>query len=102
MKKTLFILGLLFLTQVGFAEDSEKNIKQVSKNLISKAKAANDRAIKLKNEWRDARKLIKKAKKLHKNKKYKEAIKASKNALNQANMSIQQYNKQKRSFRFFE
>ncbi len=93
---------MFFVTQIGFAEEPIKDIKQLSKNLMAKAKAANDRAIKLKNEWRDTKKLIKKAKNLHKNKKYKESIEFSKKALNQASMSIQQHNKQKNSFQFFE
>ena len=75
---------------------------KLSQNIISKAKAANDRAKKLKNEWRDTRKLIKKAKAVHKKKNYEESIRLATEALNQANMAIEQHNKQKNSYRFFE
>lgn len=102
MKKLLIIFILVFTTHIGLAEQPVKNNKKLSQDFISKAKSANDRAIKLKNEWRDTRKLIKKAKKAHKNKKYKESMKFSKEALNQANMAIQQHNRQKNSYHFFE
>ena len=62
----------------------------------------NNRVKKVKNEWRDTSKLIKKAKKSHKNKDYKKSIFYSKKALNEAKMAMEQYKKQKDSYRFIE
>ena len=57
---------------------------------------------KLKNEWRGTGKLIKKAKNFHKKKNYTKSIELATEALNQANMAIQQHNKQKNSYHYFE
>ena len=62
----------------------------------------NSKVIKLKNEWRDTRKLIKQANKAHNKKNYKKAIVFSKKALNEAKMALEQYKSQKDNYRFFE
>ncbi|GIS46689.1 MAG: hypothetical protein Ct9H90mP18_10210 [Gammaproteobacteria bacterium] len=49
--------------------------------MIKKAQATNKIAIKLKNEWRDTRKLIKSAKKAHANKDYAKALELAEEAL---------------------
>ena len=75
-------------------------LEEKSSALIKEAKSTNKIAIKLKNEWRDVRKLIKKASKAHTNKDYKKSINFAEQALNQAKMSIEQHNKQKDNYRF--
>ncbi len=102
MKKLLVLFLLLFTTQFVLAEKTGKTSEQMSQALISKAKSANDRAKKLKNEWRGTRKLIKSAKSFHKNKNYTKSIELAAEALNQANMAIEQHNKQKDSYHYFE
>tara|TARA_B100000214_G_C23590572_1_gene456125 strand:- start:204 stop:512 length:309 start_codon:yes stop_codon:yes gene_type:complete len=77
-------------------------LEEKSSALIKEAKSTNKIAIKLKNEWRDVRKLIKKASKAHTNKDYKKSINFAEQALNQAKMSIEQHNKQKDNYRFLD
>jgi len=101
MKKFLILILVFFLHNISLAETIEYN-KNTSKDFITKAKSANAKAKKLKNEWRQPRKLIKKASAAHKNKDYKKSIKLAKEALNQALMSIEQHNSQKEYYRFFE
>ena len=77
-------------------------LEEKSSALIKEAKSTNKVAIKLKNEWRDVRKLIKKASKAHADKEYKKSINFAEQALNQAKMSIEQHNKQKDNYRFLD
>tara|TARA_B100000886_G_C20376348_1_gene471922 strand:- start:912 stop:1220 length:309 start_codon:yes stop_codon:yes gene_type:complete len=77
-------------------------LEEKSSALIKEAKSTNKIAIKLKNEWRDVRKLIKKASKAHTNKDYEKSINFAEQALNQAKMSIEQHNKQKDNYRFLD
>ena len=100
MKKTICSILLVFCFSV-YADDSVKFSKQESERIISQAKIANGKAIKLKNEWRGTRKLIKKAKSEHEKKNYKVSIKLAKEALNQAKMAIQQH-KSQQDYRFFD
>tara|TARA_Y100000590_G_scaffold453141_1_gene597615 strand:+ start:482 stop:790 length:309 start_codon:yes stop_codon:yes gene_type:complete len=102
MKKLLILFIFLCATQFALAEKVDRSNEQMSQTLITKAKSANDRAKKLKNEWRGTGKLIKKAKNFHKKKNYTKSIELATEALNQANMAIQQHNKQKNSYHYFE
>ena len=80
--------------------DNNQSVK--SDQMIKKAQAKNKVAIKLKNEWRDTRKLIKSAKKAHSNKNYVKALKLAEEALNQATMAVEQHNSQKDKYRFLD
>ena len=71
MKKTIFFALLCVLSLNLAYADSNQSMK--SDQMIKKAQATNKIAIKLKNEWRDTRKLIKSAKKAHANKDYAKA-----------------------------
>ena len=51
---------------------------------------------------RDTKKIIKKAKKAHDKKDYKKSTVLAKKALNEANMAIEQYEKQKDNYRFLD
>ena len=57
-----------------------------SSKIIKEAEINYKKALKLKNAWRDTKKIIKQAKK----------------ALNEANMAIEQYEKQKDNYRFLD
>ena len=52
------------IPEEGYAFVKWKN-RKLSKKLLSEARSMNSKVIKLKNEWRDTRKLIKKANKAH-------------------------------------
>ncbi len=101
MKKVFSLIILLILAQTVYAAGATPP-KLVSAKLIKEAKYANKVAIKLNNEWRDIRKLIKKATKAHSNKDYKNSILFAEQALHQAKMSIEQHNKQKNNVRFLD
>ena len=100
MKKTIFftLVCVLSLSLV-FANDNQ-SVK--SDQMIKKAQAKNKVAIKLKNEWRDTRKLIKNAKKAHSKKNYVKALELAEEALNQATMAVEQHNSQKDKYRFLD
>ena len=100
MKKTIFFALLCVLSLNLAYADSNQSMK--SDQMIKKAQAKNKIAIKLKNEWRDTRKLIKSAKKAHANKDYAKALELAEDALNQATMAVEQYNSQKDKYRFLD
>lgn len=100
MKKTIFF-ALLCILSVSLVY-ADKNQSMESDQMIKKAQATNKIAIKLKNEWRDTRKLIKSAKKAHANKDYAKALELAEEALNQATMAVEQHNSQKDKYRFLD
>ena len=100
MKKTIFFAILCVLSLNLTYADSNQSMK--SDQMIKKAQAKNKIAIKLKNEWRDTRKLIKSAKKAHANKDYTKALELAEEALNQATMAVEQHNSQKDKYRFLD
>ncbi len=100
MKKIILIF--LFFTITNPLAYADSNMSSKSEEMIKKAQAKNKAAIKLKNEWRDTRKLIKKAKNEHSNKNYKKSLKLAEEALNQATMAIEQHNSQKNKYRFLD
>ncbi|MBK46827.1 MAG: hypothetical protein CMD82_03120 [Gammaproteobacteria bacterium] len=81
---------------------SAESLKDKASAVIKEAKSTNKKAIKLKNEWRDVRKLIKAAVKAHSEENYQKSMDLAEEALNQAKMSIEQYNKQKDNYRFLD
>ncbi len=93
------ILACLISSSFAFADT---DLSSKSEDMIKKAQAKNKVAIKLKNEWRDTRKIIKKAKKAHSNKNYSKSLKLAEEALNQATMAIEQHNAQKNKYRFLD
>ena len=100
MKKTIFFAILcVLLVSLVYADNNQS---MESDQMIKKAQATNKIAIKLKNEWRDTRKLIKSAKKAHANKDYTRALELAEEALNQATMAVEQHNSQKDKYRFLD
>ena len=100
MKKTILLALLCVLSLSLVYADSNESVN--SDQMIKKAQAKNKVAIKLKNEWRDTRKLIKSAKKAHANKDYVKALELAEEALNQATMAVEQRNSQKDKYRFLD
>ena len=74
MKKFISVILVIFLTQSAYAADEIISDRKLSKKLLSEARSMNSKVIKLKNEWRDTRKLIKKANKAHNKKNYEQSI----------------------------
>ena len=101
MKNIFFIIVLFYNLITPYSAHAE-SLEQKSNTLIKEAKTTNKTAIKLNNEWRDVRKLIKQATKAHAEKKYEKSINLASQALNQAQMSIEQHNKQKDNYRFLD
>lgn len=104
LKKMKIISYILIIILHFFSENLalSNTLEEKSSALIKEAKSTNKVAIKLKNEWRDVRKLIKKASKAHADKNYEKSINFARQALNQAKMSIEQHNKQKNNYRFLD
>ena len=102
MKKFISVILAIFLTQSVYAADEVISDRKLSEKLLSEARSVNSKVKKLKNEWRNTRKLIKQAKKAHNKKNYEKAISFSKRALNEAKMALEQYKSQKNNYRFFE
>ena len=73
-----------------------------SSKIIKEAEINYKKVLKLKNAWRDTKKIIKNAKKAHTKKDYKKSTILAKKALNEANMALEQYEKQKDNFRFLD
>ncbi|MBS82913.1 MAG: hypothetical protein CMD65_02130 [Gammaproteobacteria bacterium] len=100
MKKIIYSIFFILSLSV-YADNSNNFSKKESEKIISQARAANSKAIKLKNEWRGTRKLIKKARTAHDKKNYKMSIKYANEALNQAKMAIEQH-KSQQDYRYFD
>jgi len=73
-----------------------------STKIIKQAEINYKKVLKVKNAWRDTKKIIKKAKSEHDKKNYKKSITLAKKALNEANMALEQYEKQKDNYRFLD
>jgi len=73
-----------------------------SSKIIKEAEINYKKVLKLKNAWRDTKQIIKNAKKAHTKKDYKKSTILAKKALNEANMALEQYEKQKDNYRFLD
>ena len=73
-----------------------------SSKIIKEAEINYKKVLKLKNAWRDTKKIIKNAKEAHIQKDYKKSTILAKKALNEANMALEQYEKQKDNYRFLD
>ena len=94
----IFLVLIIFISPIQASNDTE----QSSKQYISQAKKTYKQALRLNNAWRDTSNIIKKAEKAHSKKNYKMSVELAKKALNQAKMAVEQYNKQKDSYRFLD
>ena len=82
--------------------DANQFDEQTSSKIIQQAEKNYKKVLKVKNAWRDTKKIIKKAKKAHKEKDFKKYVTLAKKALNEANMAYEQYKKQKDNYRFLD
>ena len=95
----LFLLASFFLV----SEVSSNTFnEQTSTKIIQEAEVKYNKVLKVKNAWRDTKKIIKNAKKAHKARDYKKSVTLAKKALNEANMAYEQYEKQKDNYRFLD
>ena len=67
--------------------DANQFDEQTSSKIIQQAEKNYKKVLKVKNAWRDTKKIIKKAKKAHKEKDFKKSVTLAKKALNEANMA---------------
>mgnify|MGYP001174918457 CR=1 FL=1 len=90
-----------FLTSTLITLASSYN-KETSAEIIKQAEVSYKKVLKVKNAWRDTKKIIKNAKKAHKEQNYEKSTILAKKALNEAKMAYEQYEKQKDNYRFLE
>ena len=93
---------LLFFIIPSVATLASTYDKKTSAEIIKKAESSYKKVLKVKNAWRDTKKIIKKAKKAHKEKDYKKSIILGEKALNESKMAYEQYEKQKDNYRFLD
>tara|TARA_B100000035_G_scaffold315162_1_gene334192 strand:- start:8909 stop:9220 length:312 start_codon:yes stop_codon:yes gene_type:complete len=103
MRTSLFLFLFLLSSFILVPEVSSNTFdEQTSIKIIKEAELKYKRVLKVKNAWRDTKKIIKNAKKAHKAKDYKKSVTLGKKALNEANMAYEQYEKQKDNYRFLD
>ena len=100
--RAFLILPLVFLIAFTSNVDGNQFDEQTSSKIIQEAEKKYKRVLKVKNAWRDTKKIIKNAKKAHKNQNYEKSITLAEKALNEANMAYEQYEKQKDNYRFLD
>lgn len=93
-----FVLIIALISNV----DANQFDEQTSSKIIQEAEKKYKKVLKVKNAWRDTKKIIKNAKKAHKNQNYKKSVALAEKALNEANMAYEQYEKQKDKYRFLD
>ena len=101
MKKVLLLSLFVVLMPISNIEANQFD-EQTSSKIIQQAEKNYKKVLKVKNAWRDTKKIIKKAKKAHKEKDFKKSVTLARKALNEANMAYEQYKKQKDNYRFLD
>ena len=101
MRITLFIVFIL-ASSLALNVSANQFDEQTSSQIIQEAEKKYKKVLKVKNAWRDTKKIIKNAKKAHKDQDYKKSVTLAKKALNEANMAYEQYEKQKDKYRFLD
>tara|TARA_B100001063_G_scaffold48794_1_gene42708 strand:+ start:467 stop:772 length:306 start_codon:yes stop_codon:yes gene_type:complete len=100
--KALYTLIAIILIVPSLNIGANTYDEATSSKIIKEAEKNYKKVLKLKNAWRDTSKIIKNAKKAHTKKDYKKSTKLAKKALNEANMALEQYEKQKDNYRFLD
>lgn len=98
----LYVITALLLLASAIDISANTYDEVTSSKIIKEAETNYNKVLKLKNAWRDTKKIIKKAKKAHNEKDYEKSTLLAKKALNEANMAIEQYEKQKDNYRFLD
>ena len=101
MRKVLLVSLFMVLMPISTI-DANQFDEQTSSKIIQQAEKNYKKVLKVKNAWRDTKKIIKKAKKAHKEKDFKKSVTLARKALNEANMAYEQYKKQKDNYRFLD
>ena len=101
MRITLFLV-FIFTSSLALNVSANQFDEQTSSQIIQEAEKKYKKVLKVKNAWRDTKKIIKDAKKAHKDQDYKKSVTLAKKALNEANMAYEQYEKQKDKYRFLD
>ena len=101
MRVALFLV-LIFASSLAINVSANQFDEQTSSEIIQEAEKKYKEVLKVKNAWRDTKKIIKNAKKAHKEQDYKKSVTLAKKALNEANMAYEQYEKQKDKYRFLD
>ena len=96
------ILVFIFASSLALNVSANEFDEQMSSKIIQEAENKYKKVLKVKNAWRDTKKIIKNAKKAHKEQDYKKSVTLAKKALNEANMAFEQYEKQKDKYRFLD
>ncbi len=94
-KLMITLVAAIALTLTACAGSGPKHTANDAKGAIAAAEHQTKRAAKKFYEWRDTRKIIKKAKKALKAKDYDKAVKLANKAKYQSTMALQQYQEQK-------
>ena len=100
--KALFIFLVMIMMTPVVSYSADVYNESTSSNYIKQAETNYKKVVKVKNPWRDTKKIIKSAKKAHNKKDFKKSITLAKKALNEANMALEQYEKQKDNYRFLD
>ena len=93
--RVIFFIILLFFLTPTLSTFANTYDKKTSAEIIKQAESSYKKVLKVKNAWRDTKKIIKNAKKAHKAENYKKSITLAEKALNEARMAYEQYEKQK-------
>lgn len=96
----IFVVLTILSPITGFSADVYD--EPTSSKYIKQAEINYKKVLKVKNPWRDTKKIIKSAKKAHNKKDFEKSINLAKKALNEANMALEQYEKQKDNYRFLD
>ena len=101
MRIALFLV-FIFVSSLVLNVSANQFTEQTSTKIIQEAEKKYKKVLKVKNAWRDTKKIIKNAKKAHKEQDYEKSVALAKKALNEANMAYEQYEKQKDKYRFLD
>ena len=101
MRIALFLV-FIFSSFLALNTSADQFDEQTSSKIIQEAEKKYKKVLKVKNAWRDTKKIIKNAKKAHKEQNYEKSVTLAKKALNEANMAYEQYEKQKDKYRFLD
>ena len=101
MRIALFLV-FIFVSSLVLNVSANQFTEQMSTKIIQEAEKKYKKVLKVKNAWRDTKKIIKNAKKAHKEQDYMKSVTLAKKALNEANMAYEQYEKQKDRYRFLD
>ena len=88
MRIALFLV-FIFSSFLALNISADQFDEQTSSKIIQEAEKKYKEVLKVKNAWRDTKKIIKNAKKAHKEQNYEKSVTLAKKALNEANMAYE-------------